>query len=65
MPADDGVVAATVPVEPPGRALVQAGAVALRQRPVCGVSEQDVMEAVRVVAGLNVRLRSDEALPAE
>ena len=46
-------------------ALVQVGAVALEETPVCGVANEDVVEAVdRVVAGPRARWL-DEVFPAE
>ena len=66
--ADQGVVAGAVAVEPRSRALVQRRAVGLRQRRVGGVAEEDVVEAVAVVAPLGgaagwtkLRRESDES----
>ena len=59
--ADERVVAGAVAVEPRRRALVQVGAVGLRQARVGGVAEEDVVEGVAVVAGVGSRGGVDEA----
>ena len=61
MVADEGVVAGAVAVEPGGRALVQVGAVGLRQARVGGVAEEDVVEGVAVVARVGSCGGVDEA----
>ena len=52
---------ARVPLEPVGEALVQVGARCLRQRVVGGVADQEVAEAVGVVAGQRRAVRTDRA----
>ena len=61
MVAGDRVVARAVAVDPGGGALVQVGAVGLRQASVGGIAEEDVVEGVAVVARVGGRGGVNEA----
>jgi hypothetical protein len=63
--AGEGVVAWAVAVDPGGSALVQSRAIRLGERAVRRVAEEDVVEAVAVVARCGAVGGMDETAPRE
>ena len=61
MIADESVITVAVAVEPSGNALVQTGSLGFGQGCVGGIAEEDVVEAVTVLAGLGSRGRMNDA----